>query len=113
MWRYALTIRTQKTEYALPRTSRMPSRTDFLVYATLLIAPTLPLSAEVAYISDCCNNASVIGVFQTSTNNQKQQLTPWKNTYKSIYSSYRTKHHSSNSTLNSLHIYTHPTTHHT
>jgi hypothetical protein len=41
-------------------------RTYFVVYAALVISATSPLSAEVAYISDCNNNASVVGVFQTT-----------------------------------------------
>src|SRR3984893_5988549 len=80
----------------------MPLRTDFLVYATLLIAPTLPLSAEVAYISDCCNNASVIGVFQTSTNKQKTQWTAGKSAFQAVYSPDGTKVYVSNT--NSLSV---------
>jgi YVTN family beta-propeller protein len=80
----------------------MPLRTGFLVYTTLLIAPTLPLSAEVAYISDCCNNASVIGVFQTSTNKQKTQWTAGKSAFQAVYSPDGTKVYVSNT--NSLSV---------
>src|SRR5260370_34410027 len=80
----------------------MPLRTDFLVYATLLIAPTLPLSAEVAYISDCCNNASVIGVFQTSTNKQKTQWPAGQSAFQAEYSPDGTKDYVSNTNSLSL-----------
>ena len=82
----------------------MPLRTHFLVYATLLIAPALPLSAEVAYISDCCNNASVIGVFQTSTNQQKAQWTVGKNAFQAVYSPDGTKVYVSNTNSQSVSV---------
>jgi YVTN family beta-propeller protein len=69
----------------------MPLRTHFVVCASLLIAATLPLSAEVAYISDCCNNGSVVDVFQTSTYTRKAQWTVGKNAFATVYSPDGTK----------------------
>src|SRR5580700_8171108 len=82
----------------------MPLRTEFLVYATLLIVPALPLSAEVAYISDCCNNASGIGVFQTTTNKQKAQWTVGKNAFQAVYSPDGTKVYVSNTNSRSVSV---------
>ena len=64
----------------------MSLRTYFVGYAALLFSATSPVSAEVAYISDCCNNASVVDVFQTTTNKQKAQWTVGQNAFQAVYS---------------------------
>ncbi|MBV8101043.1 MAG: PD40 domain-containing protein [Verrucomicrobia bacterium] len=69
----------------------MLSRTHFAVYASLLITAASPLSAQVAYISDCPNNPSVVGVFQTRTYKQKAQWTVGKNAFQAVYSPDGTK----------------------
>ena len=74
----------------------MSLRTYFVGYAALLFSATSPVSAEVAYISDCCNNASVVDVFQTTTNKQKAQWTVGKNAFQAVYSPDGTKVYVSN-----------------
>jgi YVTN family beta-propeller protein len=82
----------------------MPLRTYFVVYAALMISATSPLSAEVAYISDCCNNASVVGVFQTTTNKQKAQWRVGKNAFQAVYSADGTKVYVSNTNSQSVSV---------
>ena len=82
----------------------MPSRSHFAVCASLLIAAASPLSAEVAYISDCPNNASVVGVFQTSTYKQKAQWTVGKNAFQAVYSPDGTKVYVSNTNSRSVSV---------
>lgn len=82
----------------------MPSRTHILVCTALLIAAALPLSAEVAYISDSCNNASVIGVFQTSTNTREAQWTVGKSAFQAVYSPDGTKVYVSNTNSQSVSV---------
>ena len=78
--------------------------THFLVCTSLLIAATLPVSAEVAYISDCSNNRSVVDVFQTSTNKQKTQWTVGKNAFAAVYSPDGTKVYVSNTNSGSVSV---------
>jgi YVTN family beta-propeller protein len=79
-------------------------RTYFVGYAALLISATSPLSAEVAYISDCNNNASVVGVFQTTINKQKAQWTAGKNAFQAVYSPDGTKVYVSNTNSQSVSV---------
>ena len=82
----------------------MSLRTYFVVYAALLISATSALSAEVAYISDCCNNASVVDVFQTTTNKQKAQWTVGQNAFQAVYSPDGTKVYVSNTNSASVSV---------
>ncbi|MBV8278343.1 MAG: beta-propeller fold lactonase family protein [Verrucomicrobia bacterium] len=79
-------------------------RTHFVACASLLTAATSPLSAEVAYISDCPNNPSVIGVFQTSTRKQKVNWTVGKNAFQAVYSPDATRVYVSNTNSQSVSV---------
>jgi YVTN family beta-propeller protein len=74
----------------------------FLVCSSLLITATLPVSAEVAYISDSGNNRSVVDVFQTSTFKQQAQWAVGKNAFAAVYSPDGTKVYVSNTNSHSV-----------
>ena len=80
----------------------MLSRRHFVVYASLLITATSSLGAEVAYISDCPNNPSVVGVFETSTRKQQANWTVGQNSFQAVYSPDGTRVYVSNT--NSLSV---------
>jgi YVTN family beta-propeller protein len=80
----------------------MLSRRHFVVCASLLTTATSSLGAEVAYISDCPNNPSVVGVFETSTRKQQANWTVGQNSFQAVYSPDGTRVYVSNT--NSLSV---------
>lgn len=75
-----------------------------LILFSLLAAVLSPAAASVAYVSDCCNNSSIVGVFQTSNNALKAHWTVGQNAFQAVYSVDGTKVYVSNTNSQSVSV---------